>query len=373
MVSFKSKSKYTNKVIYFIVSIRICEILFIFIVSKKGKIYIIYYTWQNTAKNHAGMAHFVKKLKSSHPREIKLIKIPSNINAWHSKLQKLYFYFIVFSLKISLNKEDKILFMEFLGNRSGNQTGIALKLRALGVINEFFGLVHLSPDNLLELYGSAEYIKKSLVELNKIIVFGSSLAGFFSDLGFKDKVIRTLHYVDNNFYNPSAQKVPNADLQVIHMGSIKRDFHKLKEIVKQCSNAHFHICQGTKDLTKLFSSLKNVTLYGYLEEKELLSLMQNCDVSLSILHDTVGSNVITTSMACGLVNVVSDVGSIRDYCDDTSSMLCRTNEEFVNSINLLNKKRDIYLEKRNASLKSVDNLSLDKSISKFYDILFEKK
>ena len=130
------------------------------------------------------MAHFVKELKSLHPREIKLVKTPTNINAWPSKIQRLYFYSIVISLKISIKKEDKILFMEFLGNRSGNQTNLALKLRSLGMRNEFFGLVHLSPSNLLELYGSAKYIKRTAAVLDKIIVFGSSLAGFFFRIRF---------------------------------------------------------------------------------------------------------------------------------------------------------------------------------------------
>jgi glycosyltransferase involved in cell wall biosynthesis len=105
--------------------------------------------------------------------------------------------------------------------------------------------------------------------------------------------------------------------------------------VKRCPTIDFHICQGHADLKAQFSDLPNVSLYGYLSESELLELMQSCHVSLSVLDDTVGSNVITTSMACGLVNVASDVGSIRDYCNEKNAVLCRSTDDFVAGLSQL--------------------------------------
>lgn len=331
------------------------------------KLFIIFYTWPNTAGNHAGMAYLAKELKNSSPKKVKLVEIPQNINSWPIKLQRLHFYLLSVWLRITLTRMDKLLFMEFLGNRSGNQTGIAIKLRKWGVKNWFVGLVHLSGSNLLELYGNTEYLKKGTHAVDNILVLGSSLARFFAELGYEKKVITTFHYVDTSFYKPSSN--PKSEkIQVIHMGSIKRNFEKLKEIVIACPEIDFHICQGYNNLTEYFKDKKNVTLYGYLNEEDLLRLMQICHISLSILDDTIGSNVITTSMACGLVNIVSDVGSIKDYCDENEAILCKTPSDFILSLKSLMNDPQKIIYKRNMSLLRSKDLSLNKSINFFINL-----
>ncbi|UVV76520.1 glycosyltransferase family 4 protein [Bacteroides fragilis] len=57
--------------------------------------------------------------------------------------------------------------------------------------------------------------------------------------------------------------------------------------------------------------------------------MNKADVSLNIMKDTIGSNVIVTSMAMGLAMVVSDVGSIRDYVDESNGLFCLTSKDFI--------------------------------------------
>lgn len=54
----------------------------------------------------------------------------------------------------------------------------------------------------------------------------------------------------------------------------------------------------------------NLKIFGYVAEDELLSLMQTSDISLNLMKDTIGSNVITTSLACGLVVVASNVDQL---------------------------------------------------------------
>ena len=64
--------------------------------------------------------------------------------------------------------------------------------------------------------------------------------------------------------------------------------------------------------------------------------MDIADVSVNIMDDTIGSNVITTSMSMGLAMIVSDVGSIRDYCNDTNALFCvNTVDSFASAINML--------------------------------------
>ena len=137
----------------------------------KSVTYIIYFNWKNTKDNHAGMSYFFKAFKEKEPNIIRLIEIPQSINSWPIIVQRLYFYGLAFWIKQNLKVGDKVLFAEFLGNISGNQTGLAIKLRKWGVQNKFLGLVHLSGKNLLELYGSYDYIKEGIQAVNTILVF----------------------------------------------------------------------------------------------------------------------------------------------------------------------------------------------------------
>jgi glycosyltransferase involved in cell wall biosynthesis len=336
-----------------------------------SKTYIIYYEWSNTADNHAGMAYLVKEIKNRYPYIVKLIKIPKGINNYPHYFQRLHFYILIYYLKFILKSRDKILFMEYLGVGSGNQTGIAMKLRGKMVTSSFYGMVHLSGNNLMKLYNSKDDIRKGVEMLDRIIVFGSSLKTFFESLGFGNKVTQTFHYADNSYYK-SANKPKQAKLQVIHMGNLERNFDFLKNIIEDCPDIDFHICQGVLDLNKLFNGLPNVEMYRYLAENELLELMQKCHVSLNVLDDTVGSNVITTSMACGLVNVASDVGSIRDYCNDENSILCKNKMEFVFALNKLSSDKLLLQKLSSASLNHSKNLSMDKSIDFFNEYILKQ-
>jgi glycosyltransferase involved in cell wall biosynthesis len=314
------------------------------------------------------MAYLVRRIKHCYPKTVKLIKIPSSINLWPFYIQQAYFYTLAAYLNVILKSNDKLLFTEYLGNVSGNQTGLAIKLRNWGLKNKIIGLVHLSGENLLELYGSNKYIHLACKAVDNIIVFGSKLADFFSELGYEQKVIKTFHYVDINYYKPSVT-LKSDKLKVIHMGSIKRNFEQLFEIVKACPDIDFHICQGYRNLSAYFKNQINVKLYGYLKEAELLELMQSCHISLSVLDDTVGSNVITTSMACGLVNVVSDAGSIRDYCELDNSFICNSEKGLIDSLLFIKNNTDILNYKSNRSVLKAISFSLMDSVAFFDNLL----
>ncbi|MEI7503435.1 MAG: hypothetical protein WCJ61_09135, partial [Paludibacter sp.] len=81
----------------------------------KGRTYIIFFEWSNTASNHAGMAYLFRKLKELNKDSIHLIRIPSGINDWNRYVQKLYTYLLVLILRLLTSNKDKILFVEYLG------------------------------------------------------------------------------------------------------------------------------------------------------------------------------------------------------------------------------------------------------------------
>ena len=300
-------------------------------------IYIVYYEWKNTAGNHAGMAYLFRYIKEQNPKTVKLIRVPHYIAKKANKyIQRIYVFLISLYIFVFSTPRTKVLFTEYLGNVSGNQTKMAFWFNILLWRGGIYGMVHLSESHLKELYGSDEYIRKQLSLVNEIIVLGSTLSDYFKRLGYGEKIWLTYHYVDTSYYFPlDKSNKETGMLNVIAMGSLKRNHHLLYDIAKRTPDIHYTICMGQADLSLIFKDLENVILCGFMSESELLHRMQMADVSMSVMDDTVGSNVITTSMACGLPQIVSDVGSIRDYCNDDNAIFCKNVDDFVVALNRL--------------------------------------
>ena len=131
-------------------------------------------------------------------------------------------------------------------------------------------------------------------------------------------------------------------------------------------NADFTICQGVVDMSAFFSEFDNVRLIPYVAESDLRNYMDESDISLNVMEDTIGSNVIVTSMAMGLAMICSDVGSIRDYCDESNTIFCNNNcvEDFSNAIKKLSEDSDLLYSMRlsaqhKAMLFSIENFHKD--------------
>jgi glycosyltransferase involved in cell wall biosynthesis len=125
---------------------------------------------------------------------------------------------------------------------------------------------------------------------------------------------------------------------------------------------------GGANLTEHFAGLENVKLYGFLSEDELLALMQSCSVSLSVLEDTIGSNVITTSLAVGLAQVVSDVGSIRDYCSTDDTIFCSDTDSYINAIQKLDNDRALLLDMQSSAFQKSVSFSKELFLEDFTKI-----
>lgn len=276
---------------------------------------------------------YLAKFLDKNIEEVKLVKNVHQEFKHGGYLSRIYAVYVAYYLIKKLKKGDKVFFMEYLSRGTAHQDITAGILRKHGIKNELYALVHLAGNHLLELY-TKEAILQKLSKINKVFVFGSSLKNFLETIGYKKAVIQTYHYVDNSYYIPGEEtkKQEKQQLDVICMGSLKRNYGELLKIIEHTPDVMFHVCLGRSNLNSMFEHLENAKLYGFLEENELLSLMQQCDANLSVLEDTIGSNVITTSLAVGQIQVVSDVGSIRDYCDEGNAFFCKTTEDFVDAL-----------------------------------------
>lgn len=321
-----------------------------------------------TKGNHAGMAYLAERLERDIENVI-AIKMISGRSRFIKLLNAFYSIVIAIKLRLVLKPGDKVFLMEYLA-RSCFQDILAKTLRFLGVKNEITGLIHLAGNHLLEIYGSLEPIKHRLKYIDRIITLGSSLTAFFkNEVGF-DNVITTFHYCDKNYYKPLDSFNRTDELKVLCIGATKRDFGFLSQLVKDMPDIIFNICQGHHDLSHYFAGCSNVKLYGYMPEEVLLRLMQTSDVNLSVMEDTIGSNVIVGGLSTGMIMVVSDVGSIRDYCTEKESYLCKTEQDFIDALDYLRKHLEEIPAKRKSSYERGNEFSYEKFREVFMDELF---
>lgn len=314
--------------------------------------YLVVQDWDNTHGNHAGMVHMCKLLCEKFPgKYCTFIKQTPKLKETSGTgiIRRFRRYFERCAQRRLFAKEyldlcgpmfsklrigDEVFLLEYhLPHVSQYELAKSIKRHYPHV--QLYGLTHLTPLWFEMHRGSARMIKRWTRLLDKQLTLGSSLTNYFDKMGIvpKEKLSTGFHYVDIDYYQGTESAI-NDPMTVISIGALQRDFKLLASIVRGCSGVNWIICKGKKNIDALFDGLPNVRLVGYVEEEDLKKNMSQSDLSLNVLEDTVGSNVITTSMAMGLGLVVSDVGSIRDYCDEESAVFCmNTAESFINAIN----------------------------------------
>lgn len=341
--------------------------------------YLVVQDWDNTHGNHAGMVHMCNLLAQNYPSEYKVLvkACPRSLkkrgaSIWERLLSSIesrrlvrengrgYIDLLKPYVK-SMCKGDEVFLLEY-NLHMVNQYPLACYIKKIAPFVKVYALSHLTPTWLNNDAGTIALIKKWDKVIDKHLTLGTSLTEFFCSIGIdKSRISTGFHYVDKAYYQKGELEV-HRPLTIICIGALQRDFTMLSQIVRGCKNVNWIICKGRKNVDDLFADLGNVKLLGYLEEDELRRNMSIADISLNVLEDTVGSNVITTSMAMGLAIVVSDVGSIRNYCDETNAVFCENNDEsFVGAINRLVNMQDEKLRMmKEASIIRTNALGIDK-------------
>lgn len=345
--------------------------------------YLIVQDWQSTHGNHAGMKHMCDLLVAKYPDEYKMFvkECPRTWNSPHTFMEKIcwrlygkyakeHYLMKTYPLEYlelcspmfsNLKAGDEVFLLEYMLPWA-SQYELACYIRENYPKVKIYALSHLTGKYFDEMTAKEpDLIQKWAKPVDKLLTLGSSLSSYFEKAGVsKEKISTGFHYVDSDYYQKQQPMKSNSPLKVIMMGALQRDYGMLAEVVKQCPDVHWIICRGRKNVDDLFPKTPNVELKGFLDEDELRHQMDIADVSLNVMEDTVGSNVITTSMAMGLAMVVSDVGSIRDYCNDENALFCQNNvEQFVRSIKKLQNNLQLVLRMKKASLENSKRLQID--------------
>lgn len=346
--------------------------------------YLIVQDWQSTHGNHAGMKHMCDLLVANYPDEYKMFvkecprtwKSPRTFMekiCWrlHGKYAKEHYLTKTYPLEYlelcspmfsNVKAGDEVFLLEYLLPWA-SQYELACYIRENYPKVKIYALSHLTGKYFDEMTAKEpDLIQKWAKPVDMLLTLGSSLSSYFEKAGVsKEKISTGFHYVDSDYYQKQQPMKSNSPLKVIMMGALQRDYGMLAEVVKQCPDVHWIICRGRKNVDDLFPKTPNVELKGFLEEDELRHQMDIADISLNVMEDTVGSNVITTSMAMGLAMIVSDVGSIRDYCTEGNTIFCQnTPELFIKAIHQLIGNKQRILDMKRASIECSKRLTIDK-------------
>lgn len=347
--------------------------------------YLIVQDWNNTHGNHAGMVHMCKLLKEKYPDGYQVFVKPEpkefpykrNLlgqlkRVWNHFVSKPIYYNKTYPRELQklcqpmfyqLQDGDEVFLLEYLSPGTP-QIQLAKYIRENYPNVRIFALSHLTK-LFFEKYiipKDRHIIEKWAEPVDKMLTLGSSLSKYFVVHGVpSDKISTGFHYVDTDYYHKKETLTVHNPIRVIAMGNLQRDYSLLSEVVKGTPNVHYTICHGRTPVDGLFDRCNNVDLKGYLSEDDLRRQMDIADVSINIMEDTVGSNVITTSLAMGLAMVVSDVGSIRDYCSEDNAVFAdNTTGSFISAIKQLEQNPQIILEMRKASIEHSKDLNISK-------------
>ena len=343
--------------------------------------YLVVQDWPNTHGNHAGMVHMSDMLVEKYPGDYCKICKPIPLKKQSNSRYGRWLYIIKRKILISffvdvwvkeympyckpmleqLKKGDEVFLLQYCSG-GASQDVLARYIRKHYEGVKLYAMSHLTKSKYLEQGYNASVIRKWDSYVDKHILMGSSLTKFFIECGVDPPKISTgFHYVDNEYYKKNEEDIVIKDKPtIIAMGALQRDFKLLADIVNNTNNVNWIICKGLKPVDNLFHG-DNVKLVGFVPEDELRALMAESDASINVLEDTVGSNVITTSLAMGLVVIVSDVGSIRDYVDSNCALFCEnTVKSFTAAINKFASDPNKIVEMRRAALSKVSNITIDK-------------
>lgn len=304
------------------------------------KIYLVCQTWSNTKNNHAGILYLCNQLATLNP-EVEVIAIPWFGFRGSRFLYKILHVYYAFYLYLFANNGDCVVLMEYLLSKYLDQGSIAFILKKLKPQLRIIALPHLVSKDIKKCFSEKE-ITKRISKVDSVWVLGSSLKAFFCSLGIPaNKIEVTFHYVDAHYYQRNCSGITNTKLKVVVMGNMQRDYDLLFEVISNLPSIYFDVCTGGSKIVEKLDDLDNVTLHSYVSEEVLRKIMNEANVSLNVMKDTIGSNVIVTSMAMGLAMVVSDVGSIRDYVNDSNGLFCVNSKDFIDALSYLNFNRDI--------------------------------
>jgi glycosyltransferase involved in cell wall biosynthesis len=191
--------------------------------------------------------------------------------------------------------------------------------------NRIVATFHLPPVGIQQ----AWKIDGPLRQLSAAICVGTSQQEYLAKIIGANKVFFGPLGVDTEYYTPPASFANRDPNLCIIVGENYRDFPTLRGVVELVSymrpQTRF-VAVLPQRCYELVGQHPNLTMRSQVPEEELLALYRQASLMVLPLKDATANNALLESMACGLPQVITDVGSTRDYTSEQCAALMPLND-----------------------------------------------
>lgn len=188
--------------------------------------------------------------------------------------------------------------------------------------NRIVATFHLPPSALAHYLGTMEHLQR----LDGLVVVARNQVPFFASMVGPERVFFVPHGVDTNIFvpRPTSPASLRSKGLCLFVGVHRRDFATLRRVIEVVyawdRNIRFVIVTA-KSNRGIFGELEGADLRFDIPESELIMLYQDADLLLQPLEDSTANNSVLEGMACGLPTIVTDIGGVRDYLDESCGVL----------------------------------------------------
>ncbi len=279
---------------------------------------------------HSGYDQLTRHMSATHYRPGKifhfLYRRDPRLFRWNRLIDPEWYSFEYFcvetELMARLNLVNGTTFHFLYGENMYRNIGVVPFRRRNRIVATF----HQPPD----VFPRAIARPACIARADAIVAVGSSQLDFFRSLTGRDNVYLVPHGIDTEFFTPSGQKDWDGPLRCIVVGWWLRDVDAIRKVIAtfgefRARKVEFHIVAFDWCL-KHYEGLRNVHLYSGVPDGQLLELYRKAHLLLMPLNDCTANNAVLESMACGLPVFTSEVGSIRDYVDDSCGRMVRLHD-----------------------------------------------
>lgn len=338
--------------------------------------YLICQDWCNTTHNHTGIKYFCNKISELYPEKYSCIVFPSHNDINDINGSRVFRKILYLRGKIRhracsrkmlaelleiLKSGDRVILMEYMDLKYP-MLSFARKLKSSRPYIPLYAMIHLTPMKLRKFF-RPETLESWVSPVDKILTLGRSLTSYLIEQGVtSSKIVTLFHPVSQYYLSQTPVRRHNDNIRVIAMGNQMRDIDMLTAVIKANPDIRFVVLQGVSDLSASLDKCPNVELLPFVEEIELRRYMSESDISLNTMYDTVGSNVIVTSLGMGLAMLCSDVGSIHDYCNDSNTIFCSSADDFTVALNRLRTDSNLLDSMRQSSVAKAREFTLEKFV-----------